>query len=244
MSAAYSQQIGRTLPEPPSIFDGVISVSIAAETKSILAGSDALRDQLAMTLSPSTATFASLVRPLADDANRAACRLSILGNLLASVSPDLALRDASREAAKQIAAAELVGVPDDALATMKGANGQGSNHPRDKLWVTFRNDHFRDVMRYASNGETRQRLYVAQQHRFPENVTRLAKILVLRDEIAHLLGFENHAALKMEEKMAQSVSEVESRLYEYVASCAFHFLSRHLTSFDIFKCSRWVSRPR
>lgn len=69
-------------------------------------------------------------------------------------------------------------------------------------------------MRHASSGETRRRLYVAKQHRFPENVAKLAKIVVLRDEVARLLGFENYATLKMEEKMAQSVGNVEACLHE------------------------------
>lgn len=98
-------QLGRTPPESPPAFDGLTPASVSAETESILARSATLRDQLAATLSPSTATFANLVRSLTDDANRAACRLYILGTLLASVSPDPALRDASRRAEKQIAAA-------------------------------------------------------------------------------------------------------------------------------------------
>lgn len=70
------------------------------------------------------------------------------------------------------------------------------------------------VMRHARKESTRRRMYVAQQYRFPENVQRLAKIVALRDEVARLLGFANHAALKMEEKMACSVVEVEDQLRE------------------------------
>lgn len=36
----------------------------------------------------------------------------------------------------------------------------------------------------------------------------------LRDEIARLLGYENHAVLKVEENMAKSVGDVEESLHE------------------------------
>jgi metallopeptidase MepB len=264
--------------------------------------SAALRDQLASTVLPSTATFANVVRPLIDDENRAACRLRVLGTLLASVSPAPALREASREAQKQILAAEaanlmrrdiaslvagvfrsshadvdldaqdrylltrvhgeylrsgagiqdniqrarlqaalselnelriaaqkafteaddglwslrseLAGIPEDTLATMTVAADESSSEADDRLWVTFRNNHFGDSMRHALSGETRRKLYVAKQHRFPENIERLAKMVVLKDEIARLLRFENYAALKMEEKMAHSVGNVKAHLHE------------------------------
>jgi Zn-dependent oligopeptidase len=38
------------------------------------------------------------------------------------------------------------------------------------------------------------------------------KIIVLRDEIARLLGLSNHAEFKMREKMADSVGDVESNV--------------------------------
>jgi metallopeptidase MepB len=292
----------RTPPQPPPTFDGLTPESVEAETQSILSTRSTLLGELAKTLSPSTATFTNLVRPLIDNANRAAGRLFIFRTLLASVSPDSALRDASRKAEKQIEAAEaanlmcreiaeliaavfgnsqnddsldaqdryllarmhgeyvragarihdsaqrerfqaallelnevrvaaqkafteaddgawfsraeLKGVPDDKLTTMETVKGKGSNETEDALKVTFRNGHFRDVMRHALSGETRKKLYVAKQHRFPENVERLSTMVVLRDEIARLLGFENHAVLKIEEKMAKSVGGVRESLHE------------------------------
>jgi metallopeptidase MepB len=40
----------------------------------------------------------------------------------------------------------------------------------------------------------------------------LKKIVILRDEMAGLLGFENHAELRMMEKMAKSVLDVRREL--------------------------------
>lgn len=300
----------RAPPEAPPTFGGLTPASIIAETKSILHKSTTLRDQLVSDLSPSTATFASLVRPLADDVNRSACRLRILGTLVASASPDPDLREASRAAEKLILAAEatskarhdiaalvaavyrrscqsskvnedrageldaqdryllahmfgeyersgmsiqdestrsriqaataelnelrvaaekslteaddglwftraeLGGVPDEELATLEVVKDEGGNTAADRFRLTFRTEHQTYVMRYASSGATRRKFYTAKMRRFPDNVARLAKIVVLRDEIARLLGFENHAALKMEEKMARSVGEVERDLLE------------------------------
>jgi len=64
-----------------------------------------LRDKLAMTLTPATATFASVLIPFIDDENLAACRLKIF-RLLGSVSPSSMLRDTSREAENLIEGAE------------------------------------------------------------------------------------------------------------------------------------------
>jgi metallopeptidase MepB len=63
-------------------------------------------DELTKNLSASTAPFTNLVRPIIDNTNRAASRLRILDILLASVSPESSLRDASRETKKYIEAAE------------------------------------------------------------------------------------------------------------------------------------------
>jgi metallopeptidase MepB len=103
---------------------------------------------------------------------------------------------------------ELEGVSNDVLEVMKRAE-------EGDFWVAFRKEeHVREVWRYASSEETRRRIYVAEERRFPENVARLEKIVVLRDEIAKFLGFENHASLKMEDKMARSVEEVRECLSE------------------------------
>ncbi|KAF4336146.1 metallo ase [Fusarium beomiforme] len=99
---------------------------------------------------------------------------------------------------------DLAGVPENILASMpqEGTRTQ----------VTFRNGHVTAVMRYAVSIETRRRLFVAEQNRLPENVTRLASLVSLRDKVARLLGFEHHAALKIDNKMAPSVPYVEAQL--------------------------------
>lgn len=96
----------RATSQAPPTFDGLTPESVAAETKSTLTTTSAVLDELTKNLSASTAPFTNLVQPIIDNANRAASRLRILDILLASVSPESSLRDASRETKKYIEAAE------------------------------------------------------------------------------------------------------------------------------------------
>ncbi|RKL28988.1 hypothetical protein BFJ72_g12212 [Fusarium proliferatum] len=100
--------------------------------------------------------------------------------------------------------ADLAGVPETMLASM----------PQDgtRIQVTFRNAHVTAVMRHAISSETRRRFAVADQHRLPGNVIRLATLVALRDKVARLLGYEHHADLKIVNKMAPSVDYVEAQL--------------------------------
>ncbi|KAG4289894.1 hypothetical protein FPRO06_04716 [Fusarium proliferatum] len=100
--------------------------------------------------------------------------------------------------------ADLAGVPETMLASM----------PQDgtRIQVTFRNAHVTAVMRHAISSETRRRFAVADQHRLPDNVTRLVTLVALRDKVARLLGYEHHADLKIVNKMAPSVDYVEAQL--------------------------------
>lgn len=100
--------------------------------------------------------------------------------------------------------AQLAGVPASALDTMDAED--------DRLKVTFKKGHLFPVMKHASDARTRKALHVAKENRFPENVEALQRAVALRDDIARLLGFANHAALKIEDKMAPSVESVMARL--------------------------------
>lgn len=100
--------------------------------------------------------------------------------------------------------AELDGVPDSVLAQLEREDRDGVEMFR----VTFRQGHYRPVMQNATRADTRRRMYLGDAHRFPENVERLESAVRLRDEIARILGYENHAALRMEDKMSESVDEV------------------------------------
>ncbi|KAL3428032.1 peptidase family M3 [Phlyctema vagabunda] len=294
-------------PQPPLNLSRLTPIAIFEEVEEILRISTAFQDRLVDTISLSTANFANLVRPLIDNANRIECRLKILGTLLLAVSPNAALREASRQAQKLILAAktswlmredvaallfavnersdachrgsesdldsedryllhrmyneykqsgaavtdhwkrtrlqdvrkelsetclavqktltdvddgiwfsrfELAGLPKTVLNTLKTTQAHNSNQKYDQLWVPFRSTALLHLMRDAEMVKTRRTYHVASTRRFPENLDRLQNIVTLRQEAAELLGFENHASVKMAEKMAKGVSEVKSLLEE------------------------------
>lgn len=105
---------------------------------------------------------------------------------------------------------ELDGVPEKILQGMKHRAGDGD--AGEEVLVTLRKGHLMPAMRNARKENTRRKLYDANESRFPENAGRLTEILKLRHEIARLLGFENHAALKMKERMHDNVSDIQSLL--------------------------------
>ncbi|KAF4423158.1 metallo ase [Fusarium acutatum] len=100
--------------------------------------------------------------------------------------------------------ADLTGVPETVLESMPQ---EGT-----RIQVMFRNAHVTAVMRHAVSSEARRRFAVADQNRLPDNVTRLASLVALRDKVARLLGYGHHAALKIVDKMAPSVDYVEAQL--------------------------------
>ena len=104
---------------------------------------------------------------------------------------------------------ELNGVPDDKLTTMEVAGGEDS-----MLKFTFRNGHFGDVMRHALSGETRKKFYVAKQHRFPENAEILSRMVILRDEIAWLLGYVRESCCAEDGREYGEEFDVEESLHE------------------------------
>ncbi|MEA1915251.1 MAG: M3 family metallopeptidase [Campylobacterota bacterium] len=63
-------------------------------------------------------------------------------------------------------------------------------------------------MTYGPNRDHRQTLYKAYTTRAPQNEKIIEKILKLKNEEAHILGFDNYAALSIEPKMATSQKEV------------------------------------
>lgn len=107
--------------------------------------------------------------------------------------------------------AELEGVPERILQQMQRRGGDKDES--EAYLVILRKGLIIPLLRNAVREETRRALFEAKESRFPENVGRLTEILRLRHEIAQCLGFENHAALKMEEKMHESVSGILELLH-------------------------------
>ncbi|KAK4450292.1 peptidase family M3-domain-containing protein [Podospora aff. communis PSN243] len=99
----------------------------------------------------------------------------------------------------------LDGLPADVLSTMKVVDSYNQ-----QVWVKF-SSHERLILEFVSLSETRKWMHTASRMQFPESVARLHKIVVLRDKIARMLGFDHYAAQTMHE-MAVSAERARKDL--------------------------------
>ena len=98
--------------------------------------------------------------------------------------------------------AELEGVPDAFLA-QEGIK-TGDDEYTLKANITF---HYIMVEDNAKREDTRKRMIVAQCNLArEENIPLLQKILVLRDEIAHRLGYASYADYATEVRMVKNAA--------------------------------------
>ena len=97
---------------------------------------------------------------------------------------------------------ELDGVPEDVFSGLE----KGTQENKGKLWLNFDFPHCVPAMQYARNSETRKIYFTASQR---QNLPIFKEIVVLRDEAARLLGYPNHAAFRIEEKMAGTPETVK-----------------------------------
>ncbi|KAI2625005.1 hypothetical protein GGR54DRAFT_629452 [Hypoxylon sp. NC1633] len=81
-----------------------------------------------------------------------------------------------------------------------------------KRFVPFKRADMQAVRRYARNPTTRRRMYVASGKRLQQNKQLFKDTLCLRQEIAQLLGYDSHAAFRLEKRVAKSVPWVNGFL--------------------------------
>lgn len=103
---------------------------------------------------------------------------------------------------------QLDGVPDDVLSGLKKGEGENAG----KLWLTFKYPDLFPTMKYATNPETRRQVMTANENKCNQNVPLFREAIVLRDEAARLLGYPNHAAFRIEDKMAKTPETVNKFL--------------------------------
>lgn len=103
---------------------------------------------------------------------------------------------------------ELDGLFKDLVASLTRGTGEHDG----KLLLTFGFPIVSTVLKYATNSETRRVYYTAYDNRCPKNVPLFREIMVLRQESAELLGYANHAAFRIEDKMAKTPAAVMSFL--------------------------------
>ncbi|PQE24948.1 metallopeptidase protein [Rutstroemia sp. NJR-2017a WRK4] len=105
---------------------------------------------------------------------------------------------------------QLEGVPEDDILSFE----RGEDEKAGKLRVSFKFPDINTVLRHAVNSDTRKQFVIANANKVKQNVPLLKEALVLRDEAARLLGYSNHAAFRLEEKMIKSPGTVNAFLSE------------------------------
>ncbi|KAL4968646.1 M3 family metallopeptidase [Aspergillus stella-maris] len=281
----------RRPPQAPPLFTATAE-SILSDAKRLIESSRKVQDDVVAKVSPESANFASVLKPLAHNDNVMALESNIIG-FYQAVSTQQELRDASSKAEElmddffieasmredifQLVAAvlkknesldpesrrllekehqdfvrngldlpagpkrdrfkeikkrlsllaiefgknlneedggiwftpeELEGVPQDVVAGLK--KGEGENE--GKLWLTFKYPDLFPTVRYAKNPETRKKVSIQNENKCNQNIPLFREAVILRDEAARLLGYPNHAAFRIEDKMAKTPKTVDDFL--------------------------------
>jgi thimet oligopeptidase len=112
---------------------------------------------------------------------------------------------------------QLKGVPADYIA----------NHPAGadgKIHLTIETPDYVPIMRYAENGDVRRRMRMERMNRaWPANQAVLDSIILVRHELATLLGYPNWATYITEDKMignAENAANFLDRLSKLVTNAA------------------------
>ncbi|TVY12697.1 Saccharolysin [Lachnellula arida] len=103
---------------------------------------------------------------------------------------------------------QLEGVPEDTLATLE--KGTGANE--GKLRLSFKYPDLFPALKFASDPETRKKIFIENENKCNQNVPLFKEAIILRDEAARLVGYPNHAAFRIEDKMAKTPETVNEFL--------------------------------
>lgn len=103
---------------------------------------------------------------------------------------------------------ELDGVPSDVISGLE--KGEGENQGKVKL--SFKYPDLFPTLKYATNAATRKKVFIDNENKLNQNVPLFREAILLRDEAARLLGYPNHAAFKIEDKMAKTPKTVNDFL--------------------------------
>ncbi|KAI1775099.1 Metalloprotease [Hypoxylon cercidicola] len=103
---------------------------------------------------------------------------------------------------------ELDGVPSDVIDGLEKGTGENEG----KLKLSFKYPDLFPTLKFAKNPETRKKVFIANENKTNQNVPLFKEAVLLRDEAARLLGYPNHAAFRIEEKMAKEPATVNTFL--------------------------------
>ncbi|KAK2025648.1 metallopeptidase MepB [Colletotrichum zoysiae] len=104
---------------------------------------------------------------------------------------------------------ELDGYPQHLLARLEKGRQGGEDEGKRRVGLPGQ---LAPLLANARDPETRKRARVAFENRCPGNVAVFRRVVALRHEAARLLGYANHAAVSVEDKMAGSPGRVDAFL--------------------------------
>lgn len=103
---------------------------------------------------------------------------------------------------------ELNGVPKDVVSNLE--EGKGDNE--GKIRLSFKYPDLFPTLKYAKNAEVRRKVFMENENKCNQNVPLFREAIILRDEAARILGYPNHAAFRVEDKMAKTTKTVDDFL--------------------------------
>ena len=103
---------------------------------------------------------------------------------------------------------ELKGIPKDVLEGLKKGDGENEG----KVRLSFKYPDLFPALKYVKNPDTRKTILIANENKCNNNIPLFKEAVVLRDEAARLLGYENHAQFRIEDKMAKTPKTVNDFL--------------------------------
>ncbi|KAL2760251.1 hypothetical protein ACRALDRAFT_1046528 [Sodiomyces alcalophilus JCM 7366] len=103
---------------------------------------------------------------------------------------------------------QLDGVPEDVLVGLEKGTGENEG----KLKLSFKYPDLFPTLKFAKDPETRRKVFMANENKCNQNVPLFQEAIVLRDEAARMLGYPNHAQLRIEDKMAKTTDAVNDFL--------------------------------
>ncbi|KAI8207765.1 Saccharolysin [Colletotrichum sp. SAR 10_76] len=212
--------------EPPPL---IAAKDVMPIIKQVIKEQSDTWNHVAATIDPASATFDTAIRPLINVDNETQGRIAVIA-MLRYASPDqLALYlnrrnqiDALRQQYNRnyrnddggiwLSLDGLEGVPGEDLARFLGRQKSTDVSTKDQAFVRFTRSDVNAVLQYATTPSTRKKVYVANERKVPENVDLFKQVIDLRDENARLLGYENHAAFRLEARVAKAATWVNSFL--------------------------------
>jgi len=99
---------------------------------------------------------------------------------------------------------QLDGVPADVIDTLQKGTGENEG----KVRLSFKYPDLFPTLKFAKNPDVRKQLFIDNENKCNQNVELFKEAILLRDEAARLLGYPDHAAYRIEDKMAKTPKTV------------------------------------